>query len=295
MAPLLQVAASEAARIWSESVFRAEADVPAWVTDGNAQLLGTAALLRLGLIPQAEAARRVNAAFNSCFALARIDPASAAARPESTPIPSACGLAIEFVLVALAQRADPALDAFAFWRGFWKAHPRYGVRSIVDYIAALAPADADFAASLVGAAPAAVDAMLARGLRSALALELPPAPPEVHASLALNNLMLHDCGGRAGFWTNQDHLFTDEVPGCRFFKGGWKVRYLARRDLLRSPAAAIRAAKAGCVRTATLVLGTLDDREYEMPCDAAVASVLPEDLRVANLPPLRVARVLVRQ
>jgi hypothetical protein len=107
--------------------------------------------------------------------------------------------------------------------------------------------------------------------------------------------MLHDCGGRVGFWTNNDHLFTDELPGCKFFKAGWKIRYMAGRDLLREPHEAVRDAKAACVREKTLVLRTLDGREFAMPCDDAVSAVLPSDLRVANLQPLRVARVLLRQ
>jgi hypothetical protein len=42
-------------------------------------------------------------------------------------------------------------------------------------------------------------------------------------------------------------------------------------------------------------LKDLDQREFTMPCDAAVAAALPADLRVANLQPLRVARVLLRR
>jgi len=48
------------------------------------------------------------------------------------------------------------------------------------------------------------------------------------------------------------------------------------------------------VRDKSLMFRTLDGREFAMPCDDAVAAVLPSDLRVANLPPLRVAGVLLR-
>jgi hypothetical protein len=294
LAALAAAMASELARVWSSSIYRPDADVPAWVVDGNAELLGTAALLRLGLATPADAARRVNVALNTCFALAGGLPWNEVARAPSADVSRACGLAIHFVLVALAQRRDPAIDAFAFWRALWKAHPRYGARSIAEYAAPRMPDDAaDFVPNVAGRSPAAVDASLARGIRSALGLELPRPPPEIYASHVLRSLMQHDCAA-AGFWTNNDHLFTDALPGCRFFKGGWKIRYMAGRDLLREPAEAVREAKAACAREARIALRTLDEREFQMPCDAAVARVLPSDLRVANLPALRVARVLLK-
>jgi hypothetical protein len=291
---LLDGVAHEMAHVWNASIYRADADVPAWVGEGNAELLGTAALLRLGLETPPYAARRVNVALNSCFAFAGGRPWAAVSGREPATISNACGLAIQFVLVALAQHHDPSVDAFSFWRDLWKAHPRYGTRSIAAHVAATFPGGAaDFATSVFEVSSVPLDASIVRGIRAALGIELPSAPPEVYASQALNNLMLHDCGGRAGFWTNNDHLFTDELP-CKFFKAGWKIRYMAGRDLLRDPLEAVRDAKAACARDKTLVLRTLDGREFAMPCDAAVAAVLPSDLRVANLPPLRVAHVLLR-
>ena len=232
--------ASEMARLWKPS------------PEGAAELLGTAALLRLGLATPESTARRVNAALNNCFAFAG----------------SACLMPIQFVQVASAQRRDPAVDAFGYFRSGDAAMP---------------------------ARTGFLDAFVVDGVRDALGVELPKPPPQVYASQVLNNLMRHDCGGRFGFWTNNDHLFTDEVPGCTFFRGGWKLRYLAGRDLLAQPQEAVRAAKAACARDKALAFRTLDEREFTMPCDGSVAAVLPSDLRVANLPSLRIARVLVRQ
>jgi hypothetical protein len=295
IASLLEATAHELAHIWNASIYRADSDLPAWVTQGNSELLGTAALLRLGLATPGETARRVNVALNTCFAFAGGGGRAAVSGREPEAISNACGLAIQFVLVALAQRRDPSVDAFAFWRGLWKAHPRYGMGSIAEHVAATFPGDAaQFLASVGEGSSVPLDASLVGGIRSALGIELPTAPPEVYASQVLNNLMLHDCGGRAGFWTNNDHLFTDELPGCKFFKAGWKIRYMAGRDLLREPLEAVRDAKAACARDKSLMFRTLDGREFPMPCDDAVAAVLPSDLRVANLPPLRVARVLSR-
>jgi hypothetical protein len=295
IASLLDVVAHELAHLWNASVYRADSDVPAWVTEGNAELLGTAALLRLGLMTPPYAARRVNVALNSCFAYAGGRPWPAVSGREPATISNACGLAIQFVLVALAQSRDPSVDPFALWGALWKAYPRYGTRSIADHVAARFPGDAtEFVASVVEGTSVPLDASLVRGIRAALGIELPEPPPEVYASQTLNNLMLHDCAGRVGFWTNNDHLFTDELP-CKFFKAGWKIRYMAGRDLLREPLAAVRDAKAACLLDKTLLLRTLDGREFAMPCDDAVAAVLPSDLRVANLQPLRVARVLLRQ
>lgn len=293
VAALHEALAHEIARLWSSSIYRPDSDVASWVTEGNAQLLGTAALLRLGLATPDDAARRVNVALNTCFAFGGGRPGAGRDSPGTS---KPCGLAIHFVLVALVQRHDPALDAFAFWRAFWKAHPRYGARSIADHVAATAPGDAaDFAASVLAGSSVSLDASLVRGIRAALGIELPKPPAHVYASQALTNLMQNDCGGRAGFWTNNDHLFTDELAGCAFFRGGWKVRYMAGRDLMREPLEAVRGAKAACARDRTLVFRTLDEREFTMPCDEAIAAALPSDLRVANLQPLRVARVLLRR
>jgi hypothetical protein len=226
--------AREMARLWKPS------------PEGAAELLGRAALLRLGLADPEETGRSVNAALNACFAFAG----------------TACRMPIEFVRVALAQRRDASIDAF----GYYKA----GI--------------------LPGTDVAVVD-----GIRDALGVELPKPPAHVYASQVLNNLMRHDCGGRFGFWTNNDHLLTEELPACKFFRGGWKLRYMAGRDLLAQPQETVRAAKIACVLDNAVRFRTLDDREFVMPCDAAVAALLPADLRVANLPSLRIARVLVRQ
>jgi hypothetical protein len=179
---------------------------------------------------------------------------------------TACAMPAQFVQVALAQRRDESSDAFAYFKQ--------------------------------GAAPASLlgtsDTALVDGIRDAFGVDLPSPPPHVYASQVLNNLMRHDCGGRFGFWTNNDHLFTDDVPGCKFFRGGWKLRYLAGRDLLMQPLQAVRAAKTACGHDKALAFRTLDGQDYVMPCDPAVAAVLPMDLRVANLPSLRIARVLTR-
>jgi hypothetical protein len=295
LAPLLEGVARELARTWNDGIYRPDSGLPPWVTEGNAELLGTAALLRLGLATPGDTARRVNVALNNCFAVAGVRPWNAARR-DPAGVAGNCGLALHFVIVALAQHRDPSLDTFAFWRGFWKAHPRYGERTLVDYVAATAPGEtADFVSSVLAGSSASVGAILVGGIRSALGIDLPNPPPHVYASQALTHLMQHDCGGAMGFWTNNDHLFTDAVAGCGFFKGGWKLRYMAGRDLLKEPQEAVRAAKAACARDKVLVFRTLDGQELKMPCDDAVAATLPGDLRVANLQPLRVARVMVRQ
>jgi hypothetical protein len=283
LAALREAVARELARTWNAGIYRPDSGVPLWVTEGNAELMGTAALLRLGLATPGDAARRINVAFNACFAFAGGRPWAAVAAGDSTSVARACGLALQFVLVG-------------FWRGLWKAHPRYSARSIAEHVAATAPGDAaEFAASVLAASPAPIDASLVRGIRSALGVELPNAPPHIYASQTLGNLMRYDCNGASGFWTNNDHLYTDAVAGCKFFKAGWKLRYMAGRDLMTAPLEAVREAKAACARDHTLVFRTLDQQELKMPCDDAAAAALPSDLRVANLQPLRVARVLIRQ
>jgi hypothetical protein len=280
LAALLEAVASELARVWSTSIHRPDPDVPAWVIEGNSRLLAIAALLRLGLASPGDTARRMNIALNTCFA---------------QPGHDACELAIHFALVALAQRRDPALDAFAFWRDLWKAYPRYGVRSIAEFARERMPQDAArFVPDAFGPSSRSLDATVLHAVRSAFEVDLPAPPPDVYASHILGGLMRLDCSGKMAFWTNNDHLYTDDVPGCKFFRGGWKLRRMAGRDLLREPRQAALAARATCTGEGKLVFGTLDGEEHAMPCDAAIAARLPNDLRVANLAPLRVARVLSR-
>jgi hypothetical protein len=288
--------AHELAHLWNAGVFRARPEEPSLLTEGNAELLAGAALLRLHIEGAEQSARRVNVAFNRCFVASAGRAWSALPRRDAGDVPASCGLAVQVVTLALAQQRDPALDAFSLWRGYWKRHPRYGAATFIEHLRSLrAEEAATFFASALQDAAQPLDRALVNGIERALGVQLPRAPAPQYAAQALANLMQLDCGGAWGLWTNEDHFFTDEVAGCAFFKGGWKLRYMAGVDLLRDPVQAVAKASQSCSASRTIVFRTLDAVEMSMPCDASVQAVLPTDLRVANLPPLRVARMLLKE
>jgi hypothetical protein len=295
LAAFVETLAHELAHVWNDSVYRTQPRGIPWLTEGNAELLGAASLMHAGLATPTETARRVNAAMNRCFALSGSSAWSAIASNASGQVPHKCGMAIQYVALALAQRRDPSMDAFGFWRGFWKAHPVYTETALVDYARAAGWTEAaDFLAGVLGDRTTALDRHLVRGVQAAFGIELPRASPTQVASQAILVLMVADCGGMYGFWTNRDHVHLEDLPGCKSLKGAPKIRDLAGRDLLREPAAAIDAAKAACARDQTLRLRTVDGQDLAMPCTPATAGALPVDTRLSNLEPLRAARVLVR-
>jgi hypothetical protein len=295
VAGLLETLAHELAHMWNSSAYRSEPRANPWLAEGNAELLGAAALLRGGLATPGDTAWRINTAVNGCFGLAGSSAWHAIASTADGLLPSRCGMAIQYVALALAQRRDPALDAFGFWRGFWKAHPVYSEKALVDYARASGWTEAAaFLDDVLGTGPTALDRHLVRGLQLALGLELPRTPRAQFGSQAMRALMTADCNGMYGFWAHNDHFQLEDLPGCKSLKGAPKIGDLAGHDLLREPAQAIDAAKAACARGQPLRLRTLDGRDLAMPCTAAIAGMLPVDPRQSNLEPLRAARVLVR-
>jgi hypothetical protein len=295
LASLMQVLAHELAHFWNGGAYEARSPAPPWLVEGNAELLGMAALLAAGLATPSDAAQHINRSFNRCFAAAGDDPWRAIEGRDGSGVAPACGMAIQYAALALAQRHDPTVGALRFWRSLWKAHPVYDEQSLRAHVRASGAIEsADFLDRVLAGSGAPLGAALVRAVEAGVGVRLPTAPATVLTRRLFEGLMAADCGGGFAFWSNADHLFTGNVPGCKSFRPELKVRYLEGVDLIREPRAASAAAQAACTAARPLRFGTLDGKDFTMPCSPATPVALPADLRIANLEPIRAARVLIR-
>lgn len=298
VARLRGVVAHEISHFWNNGSNKPSPGSPPWLHEGNAELLSTAALLKLKLLSPNDAAERLNTAFNSCLLAADASSWRGLDGRDRGQVPYDCGLAWQFAFAAAVQRAHPNMDAFDVWRQLWEPQAEYSVETLIRFLdkhvdAADAsnlenvlsdpkrPLRAGFIGLLNQAAvPVAEGGALSRAQRAKL------------ASALVEALMRNDCAGSVSFFTYEDHFLIDDVPTCKNFRSGMQLRYVADEDVLAQPQAALSKARKACASGAPIELRTLDGAEVPVPCNARAADSLPADYEAIHVAPESIGRVL---
>jgi hypothetical protein len=254
--------AHELAHLWNSGIFQQGTYKP-WLHEGNAELLSFAAQLALGQFDKNQAADRVNTAFMGCIAAAGGKAWLDLASRDRGNFPYQCGLAIQFALVAQAQKRDAAINATEFWRRLWREYPRYSEWSVTAFVAKVSGLDAgETLHRLTSDNREPLSVLLTKIIKDA---GVESAPPNVLSKQALvslatsafDDLMRADCGGAISYWQHEDHFLIDDLPSCKTLKKGMKIRNLEQIDILQKPIEAYAAAREACSQRKVLSFGLL--------------------------------------
>lgn len=292
------VMAHEFAHWWNADIFLPMPWAASWLAEGGAELLGTGSLLATGALDPQAAAERVDGAFNECALMA----AGRAWRdiPERNGgrYPYACGMALQFAVLALARAGGEPVDAFGLWKNVWAATPRYYEASLQQFLERRGQHDAARALQelLTGGSTGVALAMRRifehAGLRTLDDARLPPHLRAAIARQAMVAIMQSDCGGNASFYELPDAVQVAPMQGCAHFRPGMVVRALEGVDLLREPLAATARARSACHERMRLRVATLEGQELALACSDAM--VLPNPGALLRLDPAQVAPLLWR-
>jgi hypothetical protein len=296
---LRAVLAHEIAHFWNHGVYQPNEDDGPWLHEGNAELMSTAALLKLGLIDPAVAAERLNKAFNTCLMAAGESAWTVLDGRSRGQLPYACGMALEFALTAMAQREHPDIDVFEVWRRFWSRGAQYGVQSLTDALEA--QGDSRGAAMLRDLLQESTQP-LRGGLLAVLShagLVVPEGGKlsQVESMQLARNLvsalMQIDCAGQISFHTLEDHFLIDELDTCGVLRGGMKLHAVGAVNLFEDAKGALTSARERCKSGEPITLQLLDTSEVLLKCDAQAASQLPASYSPVRVPTELVTRVLL--
>jgi hypothetical protein len=263
--------AHELAHLWNSGIFEQDTVKP-WLHEGNAELLSFAAQLALGQLDKNQTAERVNTAYMNCIAASGNKAWLDLPSRGRGNFPYECGLAIQFALVAQAQKRDATMNATEFWRRLWREYPRYSEWSVTAFVAKVSGIET--AETLHRITSNNRESLLALLTKITKDADLVPAPPntiskQARTALANNaftDLMRADCGGAISYWENEGHYLIGDVPTCKTFKKGMKIRVLERVDIQQNPIEAFTAASETCNQGKPLRFGLVDGEEFSLSC-----------------------------
>lgn len=297
LGPFETVVAHELAHMWNMGVFKHPPWAAAWLHEGNSELLATSALLALGKIDDAEASKRISNATVECGIYARGRAWKDIREREAGRYPYACGMALQFAIVAAARRDKPALDAFGYWRDAWKSHPTY--YEAVFEQEALARGDEALASVLRQTLTSSLPLIegLKRlyalaGLRTAAATSLSPSLTTAFAGNLMGGIMRADCHGTMSVFTYPDYFhieYQDELP-CQQLRSGLDVVDIAGVEAARRPIEASQAVARACASDRTVALKTRDGETLGVACPQQDGP--PLDAALIEFDPAQVAPVL---
>jgi hypothetical protein len=289
--------AHELAHLWNSGIFQLGTPRP-WLHEGNAELLSFAAQLALGQLDKNQAAERVNTAYMGCIAAADGKAWLDLPSRDRGIFPYQCGLAIQFALVAQAQKRDATINATEFWRRLWQEYPRYSEWSVTAFVAKVSGVDAaETLYRLTSDNREPLSVLLTKIIKDAGVESAPPntLSKQARISLAKNafaDLMRVDCRVTAGYRQHEDHLLIDDVPSCKTLKKGMKIRNLEGIDILQKPIEAFTAAREACNQRKAINIGLLDGEDISMSCNLRTIAPLSAD-RFLQFTPDDVSRILV--
>jgi hypothetical protein len=269
-------AAHELAHLWNANVFHRPEWASAWLHEGNAELLSTAALLDLGQIDASQAADRVSAAAMECKLYARSRAWKDMKERERDRVPYACGFAFQFAIVAAARRERANLDVFEYWRQLWAKHPTYYEAVVIQDAAehheeALAQLLRE---TLTGSLP--VDEALRRlldlgGFRYEVSRPLGPTSRVIASRMIMSNVMRLDCRDHANYvdYGGQFEVVDNgSQRACANLMNGMHVANFEGLDVMTDPAEIARRIESNCAKGEPVTVSARDGRSVRIPCSA---------------------------
>lgn len=270
------VAAHELAHLWNMDLFQRPDWSSAWLHEGNSELLATAALLELGEINAAQATDRITAAALQCETIARSRAWKDVEERERDPFPNACGLTMQFAIVAAARRDRPDLDAFAYWRRLWAAHPRYHEATFEQDALQRGdqPLDGLLRETFTGSLP------VGQALRRLLALgglqvdssdALGPMSRRAASTQIMSSLMRLDCHGKANFAGFSDRFEVVDNGHerlCGNLLNGMQIVSLEGLPVMNEPVEIGRRVKSACDQDQPIIAGLINKTSVAIPCSS---------------------------
>lgn len=265
--------AHEIAHFWNTEVYPHPDWAASWLAEGNSEIFSLGALVGLGIIDPAEAALRVSTATNECIIIAAGRAWSGIPDRQSGRTPYACGLAVQFAIVAALRRNHPDLDAFDFWRGVWSESANYYEASLQRHILALG--DEELASILgellVGQVPLEIRLSqlhrLAR-LHSKPLNVLSATLGSVMGAQIVAALMAEDCAGSYSVYRKGESFLIDYPDGisCKTLKSGTSILRISGASPTNAPLATARAVEETCSKGRYLSVSTGDGATMNLAC-----------------------------
>jgi hypothetical protein len=297
--------AHHVARLWRAS---REPNFPKYqipTYQGNAELLGTAALLALNLIDEKDAVANVELHIMGC-----INGIEEQAMPLRGRLTFVCGFIEQFLMVAVAQKLHTDMDVEKYWRSFRKKYGPHPTNfKFPDFLQLYSNKDAARALSRLQRgmydekAPLVPYATSLERLFSFTALRYSFPDGTQQSTLPSGSLMMirdfikSDCEPSSAISVGPGGAFFQSRTICRTFRPDFPnaspLRTVQGISFYDDSLSAVAAVRAACQRSEAVVFKNRNNDEFAMPCNPEVAVKFLTYPPVVVLNAAQVAEVLV--
>lgn len=272
---------------------------------GNAELLGTAALLSLNLIDGKDAVNNVDLHIKSCM-----NNIEGQFIPWLRELTYACGFVEQFLMVAVAKKKHADMDVAKFWRSY---RQKYGNRAsnyeFPNFLQLHSNKEAARAHRKLQSEgygktlPPAPYAVRLESLLSYSALRYSFPEGTQQSTLPSGSLMMirdfikSDCEPSSAISVGPGGAFFQSLTTCRTFRPDYPNRSPLRTaqgiSLYDDSLSAVAAVRAACKRGEAVVFKNRDNEEFAMPCSPEIAAKFLSYPPVVVLDAAQVAEILV--
>ena len=301
LALLVKFAAHELAHLWNAEIYSVRGEDTPWLREGNAELLSVSALYVRSLIDADQALLSVNQALAQCAAAA--DGKSwkelAGARAQGR-VPYACGMAIQFAIVAASQKSNAGDSAFRFWRDFWQEYPVYDESAVLRFVEKRV--GGVFSASLrrllnddTWPIEDALDALLRPfGGVAENNFKWGKSAKRDLLKAFMMNLLIQNCSSRIGFSVNEQSIQIGSAMTCRNIEAGSRIVGFEGTNPLQNFEEAMSRARRACISTWQIRLQNDDGGTLVLPCNESILRSFPRVPNVTKVPSSIVKLVMAK-
>lgn len=280
---LRSVIAHELSHLWNAGLFSSEQSKAPWLHEGNAELLSINALHALGLLSESSVANRVNGAIAQCIYLSRNRSWVAIAERNRGSIPYACGLTIQFALVAFSENSDGNESSYEFWRKLWALFPAYDESKLLEFVGtsqSMAVSNA-LRSLLFDGGPSFADALKTLlAARKVVIQESSQTPASLNRNIKndlLQVLLSADCSTPPRYIVFDDKVQLSEAISCEHFKPAINITSIQGLSLTADAMQIVDAIESACsLPSATYGVKYSMGETIQIPCGAEIAKKLPK-------------------
>jgi len=293
------VLAHELTHLWNAGVYSSAQSNSPWLHEGNAELLSLSSLHSLGVLSTDAAAARLNDAIARCIYIAKDRPWVKIPDRNRGDFPYACGLAIQFALVARPVNTTEVETAYEFWRKLWTIYPAYDEVKLREFVWTNGDKGTANALTSLLSDP---EIPLSDALRKLLSVRGVAVEPSSTASAALKRsiqndlvraLLSADCATPPSYFLFDDRIQIADDMKCKHFAVGAIVTELEGIPLSADSMRSVVAIKMACQSTTAAYNMKFGGGEVrQVPCTPDLAKQLPVQPNLFCLRKEDITRVL---